>query len=164
MNIKKQIQKGFTIVELLVYMALLSIFLTVLLDIFSTTLNQKLSSEATSAISQDSRYFLSKLSYEIENADSVALPVLGTTGPSLQIVTGGITSTYGITAGNLVLTQGGITMKLNGLDTALDNISFKNIGNVGGKPTVQIIYTIHSNITLPGAVQSQTITVTPGLR
>lgn len=36
--------KGFTLVELLVYMGLLGIFLMVLLDIFVTTLNIKLGS------------------------------------------------------------------------------------------------------------------------
>ena len=156
--------RGFSIVELLVYMALMSIFLVVLLDIFTTTLNSKLSSESTSTLNQDSRYILSKLSYDLNNADSVTSPLLGSMAGSLQIVTGGVTSTYASSSGKLVLTTGGVGMNLNSLDTSIDNISFKNIGNAGGKPTVQVTYTLKSNIDLPGGNRTQSVNTTVGLR
>lgn len=57
----KKLKKGVTIVELLVYIGLLSIFMLVLLDVFTTILNAKLESESTSALNQDARYVYSKL-------------------------------------------------------------------------------------------------------
>jgi len=168
---KKQIYKstdlqirGFTLVELLIYMALVSMFLLVLLDVFTITLSSKLASESTSAISYDSRYILSKLSYDVNNADSVTLPALGATGASLQLTSGGVTSTYTITSGNLVKTVGGVPMSLNGTDTGLDSISFKNLGNPGGKPTIQVVYTVRSKIVVWGGTQTQTINTTVGTR
>jgi len=158
-------QKGFTLVELLIYMALMSIFILVLLDVFTTTLNTKLASESTSGISQDSRYILSKLSYEINNADIITSPPLGSTSASLQLTASGSASTYGISSGNLVKTTGGVSMSLNGTDTMLDAISFKNLGNAGGKPTIQVIYTVRSKIIVQGGgTQTQTVNTTVGTR
>ncbi len=160
-----KIQKGFSLVELLIYMALMSIFLMVLLDVFTTTLNIKLVSESTSAISSDSRYIFSKLSYDINNADSVILPVPGATNTSLQIETSGLTATYTLDNGNLVKTAGGVSMNLNGIDTKLDSISFKNIGNPGEKPTIQIVYTLRSKVIIQGrGTEIQTVNTTIGTR
>jgi prepilin-type N-terminal cleavage/methylation domain-containing protein len=161
----KRLQKGFTLVELLVYMGLMSIFLMVLLGIFTATLNTKLANESTSAVSSDSRYILSKLSYDVNNADSVTSPALGLTNTSLQLVTSGTTGTFSISNGNLVKTVGGVSIKLNGNDTGLDSISFKNIGNVGGKPTIQVMYTVRSKIIVQGGnTQTQTVNTTVGTR
>jgi Tfp pilus assembly protein PilV len=156
---------GFTIVELLIYMGLMAIFITVLLGIFTAALKTKLTTQSTSNISQDSRYILSKLSYDINNADSVTSPILGATNDSLQIVTSGSVSTYAINGGNLVKTADGVSANLNGMDTQLDSISFKNIGNPGGKPTIQVIYTVRSKIIIQGGgTETQTINTTIGTR
>jgi Tfp pilus assembly protein PilW len=156
---------GFTIVELLIYMGLMAIFITVLLGIFTAALKTKLTTQSTSNISQDSRYILSKLSYDINNADSVTSPILGATNDSLQIVTSGSVSTYAINGGNLVKTADGVSANLNGMDTQLDSISFKNIGNPGGKPTIQIVYTVRSKIIIQGGgTETQTINTTIGTR
>lgn len=161
----KKISRGFTLVELLVYMALMSIFLLVLLDIFTTTLNFKLSSESSSAISQDASYVLAKLSYDINNAESITTPAPGVTGSTLQLVTGGVSSTFSLSNGNLVKTIGGVSMSLNSLDTGFDSITFKNIGNAGGKPTVQIVFTIRGNIILAGGgTETKVINTTVGVR
>jgi hypothetical protein len=147
-------------------MVLLTGFLLVLMDIFTTTLAYKLQSESTSALNQDSRYILSKLNYEIYNADSVTTPgSLGTQTNSLQIVRSGVISTYAISNGDLVLTQGGTSMKLNGGDTSIDTATFRRLGNVGGKPTVQINLTLRSRITVQGGItKTQSMLTTLGLR
>lgn len=163
-NIMKKIHKGFSLVELLVYMALMSIFLVVLLDIFTTTLNIKLASESTSAISYDSRFILSKLSYDINNADTIVTPALGETTSSLQFTKSGSTITYSIIGDNLNKTLGGDSMSLNGTDTQIDSISFKNIGFAGGKPTIQIVYVVRSKIVVSGGTQTETVQTTIGTR
>jgi type II secretory pathway pseudopilin PulG len=164
-NSNNKLIGGFSLVELLIYMALMSIFLVVLLDIFTTTLNIKLASESTSALSSDSRYILSKLSYDINNADTIVYPSLGMAGASLQLTTSGSTVSYALGSGNLVKTVDGVSMNLNSIDTELDSISFKNIGSPGGKPTIQIVYTVRSKIVVQGrGTESQTINTTIGTR
>lgn len=155
---------GFTLVELMVYMGLMGIFLAVLLDIFTITLNTKLAYQSTSAIATDSRYILSKLTYDINNTDGILAPSLGVTSSTLQLSDLGSTSTYSLDSGNLIKSNGGVSYNLNGLDSGLDSISFKNIGNLSGKPTIQIIYTVRSKILVNGNQETQTINTTVGTR
>ena len=162
---KSQNRSGFTLVELSVYMGLMSIFLLVLLNIFTVTLNTKLASQSTASISSDSRYTLSKLSYDINNTDSVVNPTPGVTSSILQLTTSGVTATYSLSNSNLIRTVGGVAMSLNGLDTSFDSITFKNIGNVNGKPTIQVAYTIRSKVVVQGnKTQTQVINTTIGTR
>src|SRR3990172_6790072 len=49
-------RRGFTIIELILYMGMLSILLAVLSQIFVSILNVQLESQSSSSIEQDSRY------------------------------------------------------------------------------------------------------------
>jgi type II secretory pathway pseudopilin PulG len=162
----KKIQKGVTIVELIVYIGLLSIFMLVLVDVFVTILNAKLESESTSSLNQDARYIYSRLAYDVGNADSMTLPLnLGNTEGSLQVKTGNVTDTYSLDgSGNLNLYNGTTTMKLNGDDTTLTNLSFTRLGSPDEKPTVKVSFTIKSLVNLQSGEQSRTIDTTFGLR
>jgi type II secretory pathway pseudopilin PulG len=168
MKISKYIntQKGVTIVELIIYIGLLSIFMLVLVDVFVSILNAKLESESTSALNQDARYIYSRLAYDVANADTMTLPaILGVSENTLKITTAGVTDTYSRDgSGNLNLTSGATTMKLNGADTALTNLSFTRIGTPLGKPTVKVSFTIKSLIILPTGDDMRTIDTTFGLR
>ncbi len=141
-------QAGVTIVELLVYVGLLSIFILVLVDVFGAVLRARLESESTSSISQDARYILAKLSYDVANANSFTVPAFD------RLVLDG-TKTYTLTGNNLTLNN----LPLNSLDTKINSISFTKIGN-----TVKTIFTVESLIELPSGPKTQTIESTFGLR
>lgn len=145
------LQKGTTIVELLIYLGLLAIFLTVLLNVFVTTLDFKLSSESTSTLTQDARYIFSRISYDVYNTDSFS--VLGNS--ELNLVRNGVTTKYASVSGNLVRNS----INLNSLDTKLQNLSFVKIGN-----TVRVSITLQSQFVLPGGQSTQTIDTTLGPR
>ena len=148
----KKFQKGITIVELIVYIGILSIFMLVLVDVFVAILNSKLDTESTSTLNQDARYIYSRLAYDIANADSAS--VLNPN--SLNLVSSGVSYNYVLDgSGNLLLND----VTINSLDTKVDSISFSKIGN-----TVKISYTIESLITLPSGNQTRTIETTVGLR
>lgn len=147
MMIKTRNIKGITIVELLIYISLLAIFMIVLLDVFVVILNAKLESESTSALNQDSRYILAKLSYDVANASTFSIP------NSSTLILG--TKTYTLDGGNLTLNSA----RLNGLDTKIDGISFVKVGN-----TVKTTFTIESLVILPGGARTQTVQTTLGIR
>jgi hypothetical protein len=152
-NTKKyKMQKGVTIVELLVYICLLSIFMLVLVDVFVTILNSKLETESISTLNQDTRYIYSRLAYDIANADSATVPNPG----SLNLVTGGVSYNYSLDANGKLLLNG---VSLNGLDTKVDDISFVEIGN-----TIKVSYTVESLVKLPSGEQTRIIETTVGLR
>ena len=145
-NFKFQIhKKGFTLVEMLLYMGFLTAFLVVLTQIFVSTLNVQLESEANSSIQQDGRFIMTRLTYDIERATSISTPAsLGGQSSNLVMTISGGTYTYAISGNNLVLTTSLGTDQINGEGTKVSNLLFKRIGNSGGKNTFQITFTLTS--------------------
>lgn len=136
-------------VELLVYMALLTVFMLVLLDVFVTTLNFKLQSESTSALNQDTRSILGSFNYNIYNA-SVATVI---TPSKLSLDSG--TKVYDLVNGDLLLNS----VKLNSVDTKVNGIMFTKIGQ-----TIKISYTLESLIQTTSGTKTQSVDTTMGLR
>lgn len=153
----KKHKTGVTIVEILVYLGLLSIFLLVLVDGFTGGINFKLESESASTIQSDSQYILAKLMNDVANSSS-----LGVSGNTLTLSSG----TYSLDAnGDLILTSGGSGKKINGLDTKLSNISFTKLANSGGIPSVQVKFDIESRIIKQGNnIEKRTYQTTLGQR
>src|SRR3989344_1996397 len=131
-------RKGFTLIEITLYFGLLSIFLLVLTYIFTSSLAVKLASESASALTQDAGYILSRLSYDLTNADSVTVP----SSQSLQFTNSGVSYSYSVADGNLSLTEDSNSARLNGIDTRITSINFTQVGNSSGVATVQVIFTI----------------------
>ncbi len=158
-------QRGFTLVELAVYGGLLAIFLLVLTQIFSSVLDVQLESEATSAVAQDGRYILLRLSYDVGRATAITIPAtLGSQTNTLQLTIGGIPFTYATNSGNLVLTNALGSTSLNSPGTSISNVSFRRLGNPEGDNTVRMNYTVTSVVTRPQGVETQDFQTTLGLR
>src|SRR3990172_1905169 len=84
---------GFTLIEIIIYMALLSIFLLTLTDIFVSILDVQLESDATSAVEQDGRFILSRISYYIPRATDISTPPqIGQTRSNLIMTIAGVTT------------------------------------------------------------------------
>lgn len=158
-------KKGFTLVELLLYMTLLTGFLILLTRIFSSTLDTQFDSQAQAAIQQDSRYILSRLTYDLHRAESVTTPAAqGATGGTLAIVINGVTYTYTLNGSNLVLTNSNPADSLNSVNTLVSGLSFRRLGNPGGKDTIQLQFTLTSKVKrLPGS-DVKSFQTTIGLR
>ena len=139
---------GFTLIELIIYMGLLVILLSVLTGIFLSSLDVQLESEANSAVEQDGSYILSRLTYDIHRAQSIATPAIGDPpAGSFGLVVNGVNFTYSIDAGNnLVLQEGlGPNNKLNGYDASISNLLVTRLGNTGKiEDNLSISFTITS--------------------
>lgn len=163
-------QKGFTIVEMMIYMGLLTLFLYVLTEIFISVTNLQLESQTTSSVQQDGRYILARLSYDIKQSQDNYNPVSATT-PTPAIITpaavggyadrlvltvGGTQYTYSLSGGNLVVTDSVGTDQINGYDTTITNIGttpiFYRLGNPtpGAKNSISINYKVTSRSKRPG--------------
>lgn len=155
---KKQITKGVTIVELLVYMGLLFTFLVIMTDIFVAGFNFRLSSESASSIRQDSQFILSKLSSDFSQSQAILEPsVLG--GVSSTLTLDDIS--YSLSENNLIRNS----VIINGPDTQIQNLSFTRTGNIGGVPAIQISFDVVSRITKQGGnIERESIQTTLGLR
>ncbi len=146
-------------------MGLLAILLVVFTDILISVLDVQTSTESTSSVAQDSRFIYTRFIYDINNAQGVTLPTnLGDLSNSLQFTNGGVTYTYALGSGNLLLTDPNGSQQLNSYDTTVSDLEFTRIGNINGKHTFRINFTVSSKIPLHGNTETKTIQTTAGLR
>lgn len=159
-------KQGFTMVELLLYMGILSIFLVVLTEIFLSTLNVELFSQATSATSLDGRFILARLAYDVGRARAITIPASpgGQVDNALQMTIAGVTYTYSVVNGNLLLANDSGTNTINSYTTTIPQFRVTKLGTAQGKQSVQILFTITSTIQLEGVPETRTFQTTIGLR
>ena len=158
-------REGFTLLELVLYIGIFSILLMVFVQFFSSILDVGQESAAISSVNQDSQFILDRLSFDIHRAQSITTPgVLGEITNSLQIAIDGINYTYYLGSGNLLLSNdSGINM-LNGFDTTVSNVTFRKIGNIGGKDTIVIGLTLTSKVLRKGVAEVKNFQTAIGLR
>ena len=164
---KKRINKksGFTIVELILYMAIMGIFLTVLTEIFTSITGSRTDAEISSSISQDNTYVLAKFMYDIQRADSIGIPsAAGLNSTSLELSIDGVTNTYALSNGDLQLTNSSGTNNLNGFNTFISNLRFTRLGSSSDTDTISIEYTITSRQSDKTGTESKSVSTTIGLR
>lgn len=164
---------GFTLVELLLYMGLLSIFLVVLTDLYLSVLNVQTESQATSAVEQDGRYILGKFMYDIpqvQSSTAIVSPTLGVSSSTLQLTIGAVSYVYSLNGGNLQLVRSDLgTEILNGYDTTISNLNFTHLGNSGApntaaKDTVSVSFTVTSKTKKESGVEQRPFQTTIAIR
>lgn len=154
-------RKGFTIMELILYMGLLLILLAILSQLFTSSIESQLDSQSFSYVQQDGRFILNRMTYDIQNASAVTTPAaLGGTSTTLVLVINGVTNTYSLTGANLLVNG----VRLNGFNTTVSNLTFQKIGNSGGKPTVRFGYRLTSLVTINGVPEVKNYATTVGLK
>ena len=143
-------QKGFSLVELLIYMGILSVLIGVLSTLLGNIFDVQLDSSSSSSVDQDTRYIHAKLIHDFQTNDPVIIKVpllLGVPSQSLRINANGeaTDTTYSIDGnGNLVLTNNAGTFNLNSEGTSISNLSATRIGTGGDNDTVRVSFTVTS--------------------
>lgn len=154
---RRSLRKGFTLIELVLYMGMMSILVGVLGMIFATIVDVQLESEAASSVDQDGRYILSKLLYDTKSATTIVEPSdPGETSSTLQMNINGVGYTYSVNAGgNLQVVNNYGSNTLNGFDSQVSNVSFQRIGNGSGSDTLRFNFTVTSRTQRPSGPESR---------
>jgi prepilin-type N-terminal cleavage/methylation domain-containing protein len=164
-HIKKLGARGVTLFEMLIVMALLSIFLVLLTSVFSVSLDSQTQTQAFSAVATDGRYLVARLEYDIQRASAVTTPAsLGGSGSTLVLTISGSSYTYALSSGTLQLTDPTGTANLTGNRATVSGLSFQRIGNASGKDTVRYSFTLTSTAQTHAGATSQAFTGTAELR
>lgn len=167
-----QLNKGYTLIELVVYMGLLGILLVILSQFFIATLNVQLISQADSAVEQDGAYLLARITYDLHRAAAITSPSLGQTVATLSatIVDAGVNTSYQYTVNqnNMMLTIGGNAVQLNSDQSDVSNFTLTRVGNSGqstqAKDTVRVGFTVKSKAITSSGVQKSDYQTTVSLR
>lgn len=146
-KIKFKSQKGVTVVELLLYMAILSVLLTILTSVFVSALDVQSESQASSSVEQDGNYVLARLAYDIHGAQGINIPAVnGATSNNFQIAVNGVNYTYSVDVNNnLILTNDLGVNNLNNYGSSVSALLVQRLGNVGGvEDTLRVNFTVTS--------------------
>lgn len=158
-------KKGFTIIEFLVYIGILSILLFIFADMFSSIANLRLEAEATSNVQQDGNYLVSKFIYDIYSAQSINSPSSrGAPTNTLQLMINGLNYTYATQSGNLIRSETDGNNQLNGYDTTISNLQFTRFGQGDIHDILQVQFTVNSVAKKTSGYETQQFETTVGLR
>lgn len=156
--------RGFTIVEMVLYVGLLSMLLLTFTQLISSIVEVRLESQAVSSVEQDSRFLLTRFMYDVGRASAIVTPTnAGSQGSVLQLTIDGVDYTYSLSGANAVLTSNNVAEQLNSAETEVVDLNFKRIGN-GGKDTIQINATTQSVTVRKSGRETRNFQTTVGLR
>ena len=140
-------QTGFTLIEAMIVMTLLAVFLTGLTSLFVRAVDIQSKSEAYSATVSDGRFMMARLNYDITRASAISTPAsLGSTSATIVMTISGTTYTYAVSSGNLQLTDGSGTDRLNSSGSSVSGLTFQRLGNSGGKESIRYSFTLTSSV------------------
>lgn len=168
-------RRGFTLIELILYMGIFSTLLMVLVQLFGSIVNVNLESQANAAVSQDGRYILNEMTYTVRQAASFTTPSgYGIANATTQLqftTTGGTTYTYALSTDpvgqkKLLISDGVSTEQVNSYGTTVSNLSFTRLKTTGtsGKSTISVTFTLTSTTQETKGSQQETFMTTIGGR
>ena len=103
MNIFKTNNHGFTLLELLIYMAILAGFLSVIMNIFFMITSTSAKEEARAEVQQNLRFALAQITSEVRAAQAINAPASGESN-ILELGTGASITRFSVVGGILVKT------------------------------------------------------------
>ena len=144
---------AFTLVEMLLVMGIMSILLVILTQVFASILSLRMRSVATTAVAQDSRYLISRLSYDVIRPQYIVAPLPGSSDNALVLTIDGNTFTYALQGDALTLSVNAASPeRLTDIYTAITGATFTRNSDMGDKKSINIVLNIESKIIVPGGV------------
>ncbi len=162
-------KSGSTLIELLIYIAVLGIILLVVTDLLSQTLEASVKSQVRNEVEENSRLIFERIKYDVRRANAITIPAnLGETQNSLTLTINGQPLTFSKIGNALFITNGLISDPITTNEVVVDSISFQKIGSKlesnGGKPTLKINLILRGLRTTKQGTLTKSWATTLGLR
>ncbi len=136
---KKQKNRGFTLTETVIYVAIFSIFVLGIASFSSNMTKARLSSQIILEVNNQGNQIINLITQTIRNSTEVTSPALGMTGSSLSVNS----VTFSETGGVLFITEGSEDpLALTNNKVIISNLIFSNLSQPSSPETVQIRFTL----------------------
>lgn len=156
-------QKGFTLIEVLVYGVVFSLFLFLVVQVFVTVTLTSANSLAMINLQQNYSRIFSDLNQTIRNVDEVDFPLAGGSGNTLSLNSGEVI--YQLSDGAIQKVVSGSALSLNDEGVSITAIGFENVSEATMASTIKVQMTIQSNYLLENGRQiSEDLQTTISLR
>lgn len=165
---KNKIYGGFSLIELLVYIAILGILLVLSTSLVSLIEKNRARNQAISIVEQEGAQVLTQITQLVRNSTAIVVPTIGNTGTTLSITPyGGVSGSQqlSLSAGVLSLTLSpSPATALTSSKVVASSLSVANAANTGTNGSVQISFVLTSNIPSNVTPYSKTFTSTASIR
>ena len=169
MNKKKQKKRGFSLLELLIYIGVLSIIVVVITNILISLSNSNSQSQARSEVNSSVRFASELLQQDLKNASAVSVPSFGNPSTSLTLVRNNKTITYDVSEGVLRRTEGqNDPSNITNSSVIVSSVTFTRIENTNAvfdktNVSIKIKMTFTYNSAVPSLTYSTSLENTVSL-
>jgi prepilin-type N-terminal cleavage/methylation domain-containing protein len=135
-------RRGFTLVELLVYIGISAIILIALANFFGLLFFAQANDRINADVQEEGSAAMEMMTQTIRNASAITSPATGTTATSLSLA--GTTSTiFNVSSGILEVTEAsGAPVPLTSARLFMSGVSFSNLSATGTPGVVRIQFTL----------------------
>ncbi|QQG47354.1 MAG: type II secretion system protein [Candidatus Woesebacteria bacterium] len=143
LNLIRKTFEGFTLIELILYMAIVSVVTTSLISFGWNIINNGIKSTVDEEVYSNGRYIAEKIKYEIRNASGIN--TVNTTSISLSESNPADNPTViNLSSSRVTIKKGAAAaVSLNSNDTAISNLVFTNYSSLDNKTkNIQFSFTI----------------------
>ncbi|MBU0540579.1 hypothetical protein KKF59_02525 [Patescibacteria group bacterium] len=139
---------GYTLLEFLLYIGIVAVVLLAATNVIFTTLEGKQKLQAVEDVNQNSRFALEKITQAIRNAQSVTIPLAGSTSTILTLQTSSTTTTptsFFLSGGVLRIKEGSSpTTSLMADEVTVNDLLFQNTGGTSTPASIRIVFSVSS--------------------
>lgn len=122
-------KKGMSLLELLIYIAILSGLMVVVSDAFISLSKGRGQAEARSEVNSAIRFVSERIKQDVKNASIVSTPIFGTPASTLGMTVSGVPVVYDVLGGVLRRTENGVAASTTRNTVVVDTPTFTRLEN-----------------------------------
>jgi len=143
---KKNNQQGFTLIELMLYVAIASVVLLMVTSFFQMTLAAKIKNRTILEVEQQGMQIMQIITQTIINSEAIISPTPGnsSTGLTLDVVSAVDDPTiFDLSSGTIRITQGvGVPVNLSSSLVNVDSLIFQNLSKTDTPGILRVEFTL----------------------
>ena len=142
---------GTTLIELLIYLALMAVIASILLPLLFMSSEDRLLQQTESLVEQNGTQLLQAIMYQARHAEKILDPLTGSTGAVLTLQTGSGTTDptiVGISSGSLVLIQRATKEVLSSPQVAVEDFVVRNTSISDTRQSLSVKFRLSRTIRL----------------
>ena len=139
--------KGLTLIETIIYVAIFSMVIFMILSFSNIIINSRIQSQTILEVNNQGNKIIRTITQEVRNAKSINIPTVGSLGQTLSLETYDISknpTTFSINGnGILTIEEGGNgPIELINDKVFISNLVFENVSGLGEPGAVKIRFTL----------------------
>jgi prepilin-type N-terminal cleavage/methylation domain-containing protein len=139
-------QKGYTLIELLLYVSIVGVLLTSVVMFYGTALDSRVKNQSIVEVNQQGGAAMEYMAQTIRNASSITLPAAAGTGAQLTLAmpdAGSNPTIFNLSGTTLQVTEGAsAAVALTNDKVQITSLSFKNLSRASTPGVVQVTMTV----------------------